>query len=243
VRAAIPTARGARTTLLAVAVTVAVGCNAIAGLGDIGFGDVGGGGGGAAAPATTSATAGGAGSSGTTATGGTATTASGPGSCGNGSIDKGEECDDGNGTDGDGCTDCVVDCSEPGAFKLKETHHCYWFVDLDASWAGGRGQCVLAGADLVAFSSEKEHAAVTGLVPSSTIWTGGSDTAVEGTFVWANGEPWLDTLWASGRPNMGDTYNCVQTVPTAGMRLRTDVCTGTDNYVCERTPAGEKVGP
>jgi cysteine-rich repeat protein len=205
-----------------------VGCNAVAGLGDIAFSD------GGSAPAPSGAAGSGAQGAGGAGAGGAA-------ACGNGTLDPGEECDDGNATDGDGCTKCVVDCSEPDAFKLKDTHHCYWFVELDASWSEARGKCALAGADLVAFSTDEEHAAVIGFVSAGHVWTGGNDNAVDGTYVWSNGERWIDTLWASGYPIPASDYNCVAMVGRAGMLLNNYPCKNNEDYVCERTPA--KLGP
>src|SRR5262249_14164844 len=126
--------------------------------------------------------------------------------CGNGKIEPGEECDDGNNTDGDGCSNCVVDCSELGAYKDDQTHHCYFAINKKSDWLTKRAACRAfgPGEDLVAFAHEAEFASVKAAFDPTSYWTGGRDTLGDGSFTWSDGEPFtLDPgmpPWGTGEP-------------------------------------------
>jgi hypothetical protein len=53
--------------------------------------------------------------------------------------------------------------------------------------------------------NELYYPIATNLLSNPDAWLGGTDSTTEGTFVWANGEPFDYTHWRSGEPNNGGT--------------------------------------
>jgi cysteine-rich repeat protein len=149
---------------------------------------------GGGSPSTGGATASGGassvGSGGASTASASSTSTSGGGPlCGNGTVDPGEECDDGNAVSGDGCTNCIVDCTEPGAFKDPMTHHCYWSIAAGQVWAAAGALCrVDAKSDLAALSTVGELNAVGAQLPSNA-WLGGMWNGT--AWVWSFNEPWI----------------------------------------------------
>lgn len=181
--------------------------------------------------------------------------------CGNGTIEKEhEECDDGNIQFGDGCAqDCNVECDCPAGvsdcmgFEDQTTHHCYALIKgSDKDWAGGKGVCETWKGTLAVLATQEEINAVKPSLSSGSneIWIGGSDTVVDGTFVWENGEPWTytngnapwkDNIASQDEPNGGNGENCVEIYKNEG-NLNDEQCSQSHDYLCERPPAGEAPG-
>jgi len=178
--------------------------------------------------------------------------------CGNGTLETAnEECDDGNTLFLDGCSsECAVECDCPdevGActvFEDPTTHHCYALVkDSDQGWDGGVAACAGWGGTLAVLATQAEIDSVKPALSSGSneIWIGGSDKAVEGTFVWVNAEPWsypgqnppwFDNFVGMDEPNGDDGENCVEIYKSDG-RLNDEQCDQSHDYLCERPPAGE----
>jgi cysteine-rich repeat protein len=173
-----------------------------------------------------------------------------PNPCGNGSIDTDEQCDDGNVSDGDGCgATCEVECA---GLTDPSTFHCYVIVEDPLDWQSSRDACATLGADfdLTAISSQEEQTYLSTqteiddlLVPdtnSAVLWLGGTDVAEEGTWLWANGEPFFDN-WVVGEPSNDGTNG-----EHCSVYLHRDAIIGYDDrpcdraygYLCERPPAG-----
>jgi len=168
-------------------------------------------------------------------------------SCGDGIVAGNEQCDDGNAVnDGNGCkADCNVDCPLTD-FLRSSTMHCYQLVDQTAlSWDDAHTACLALGShwDLLAISQSAERDFIdntVGPVNATSYWTGGNDSATEGTFVWTNGEPWWDG-WLGGQPNGGSAQNCVALLGVAGQSndaCEDRLCSDQLAYICELSPAG-----
>jgi cysteine-rich repeat protein len=171
-----------------------------------------------------------------------------PAACGNGMLEQGEECDDGNDKNGDGCnTVCEVECAGAGRTKHPETHHCYELGTTPKSWSDAETACVARGPGwhLAALRAQAEAAFANVLLPSADVWVGGNDLAVEGVFVWTNGEPWYDGLWNPGEPNNAASgEDCVEATPEPGYaRLNDTTCGSAQIFLCELTPAGRTQAP
>src|SRR5262249_51125223 len=74
------------------------------------------------------------------------------------------------------------------------------------SWTGAESEAVSLGGTLVTVNSASENSFlvnsfVLGGHNGDPMWIGLTDQAVEGTFVWASGQPVTYTNWASGEPN------------------------------------------
>lgn len=188
-------------------------------------------------------------------------------SCGDGFVHAGvEDCEDGNGIEGDGCFQCRRDCGCPGCaagaacldcgqngaaagfvqYKSAQSKHCYLYVPTGATWSDAHTTCAGWGGDLFAPSTTAELAELTLPALTSAIsgqarcWIGATDSALEGTWVWSNGEPFTYPLgsppWEPGEPNGGSSDNCtVIGNNNGGFTLRDNGCTNTRPSICERT--------
>lgn len=172
--------------------------------------------------------------------------------CGNGVIDGNEECDDANKLSGDTCSpECKVSCTSSGSqagghdvFINQTTHHCYLQVySPNRTFQEATDDCKAWGGYLAALTDQPEIDALSGLLPKNgeDCWIGADDLAADGTFVWLDGEVWnyapQQPPWQNGEPNGGTNENCVE-IYTSG-RLNDDSCSKSQNYLCERPPAGQ----
>lgn len=178
--------------------------------------------------------------------------------CGDGFVQQGEECDDANATADDGCFDCVVECKIGGLplqakaahlYKDPATLHCYVRADnTGKSWVSAQAACVGWGGALAGFATQEEYEAVVPqLSGKGEVWSGATDKAEEGVFVWDNGEPWgADLPWAAGEPDDSgadgpDAQDCL--VIGAGNELFDRACNALSGYLCERPPGALPPGP
>jgi len=81
----------------------------------------------------------------------------------------------------------------------------YYLLD-QSSWTAARAEAVSLGGDLVTINDAAENAWVFAQFGAfggvdRNLWIGLNDVAVEGTFVWSNGEPVTFTNWSPGEPN------------------------------------------
>jgi cysteine-rich repeat protein len=155
-------------------------------------------------------------------------------------LEPGEECDDGNAVDSDGCVACVVEC-ETGEVKHPMTYHCYRIVDEVGTWTAALASCEALGpgSSLAALSTFDEIYVLQPSLPSGEVWVGANDLAMEGTFIWHNGEPWTyvngTAPWASAEPNNnGGNEDCVEIMSDGLFNDRP--CIDVNRYACERTP-------
>ncbi len=205
-------------------------------------------------------TTGGAITGGATSTGGAASTGGGgagggPAGCGNGIIDPGEECDDGNPNDADTCAGCKVQCTSEGSIATQPytlvhdvTHHCYLLgLDPNSSWISAMNDCLAWGGYLAALTTQEEIDDMASLLVNTgeDIWIGGNDLAVDGTFVWVDGEdwtyvngapPWHMNMIGADEPNGATGENCVEMFKSGD--LNDEHCDSSQNWLCERDPAG-----
>jgi len=163
--------------------------------------------------------------------------------CGNGLIEAGEECDDGDKTDDDGCTMCIVDC--PGnATKHSTTHHCYEVLSGSFTYDEAMKACTDLGPGTM-LAAPSTLAEFNFLVPLlfTPAWIGGTDVAMEGTWVWANGEPWIyadsQPPWQPGQPNaQGPADDCIQFGSSNDAMFDVN-CGNSYNALCERVALGQ----
>ncbi|MGH8523960.1 MAG: lectin-like protein, partial [Gammaproteobacteria bacterium] len=79
-----------------------------------------------------------------------------------------------------------------------------------SSWMRVQTNAVALGGNLVTLNSQAEHDWVFNTFNRlSHYFIGLNDLAVEGTFVWASGEPVTFTRWAAGQPDSGANYDAV----------------------------------
>lgn len=133
------------------------------------------------------------------------------------------------------------DCNGTGYHFDSASGHCYFFSAEAKTWDQAHGLCAARGArwSLLAIGNAAEIDLVKAKFKFDAAWTGGTDTAKEGTFVWDNGEPWAlpggKAPWNDGEPNDGKgtvAEDCAEIV--ASGKLNDGDCTLAKAYVCER---------
>ncbi|MCA9674093.1 MAG: C-type lectin domain-containing protein [Myxococcales bacterium] len=90
-----------------------------------------------------------------------------------------------------------------------QSGHCLVFFSTAVTWNQARSACGAAGGDLMVATTAAENALLAPLdvdpVATPDVWMGGTDVAVEGTFVWVTAEAMTYTNWRTGEPNNGGT--------------------------------------
>jgi hypothetical protein len=89
--------------------------------------------------------------------------------------------------------------------------HCYHFFASYATWQAALASCQSWGGSLVSINSQAENDYLwNNYVRNVTYtWIGLNDTSVEGTFVWANGDPVVYTHWYGGGAPINDAEDCI----------------------------------
>ena len=239
------------------------GCNAVSGVGDLQFdAQSSSSGGGAASATSASSGAGASGGGGSSSASSATSTVSGvgaggiggapPARCGTGTIDPGEECDSGAMAQVGCDASCKVVCDGPHDFVDDTSHHCYYLdeVDTPLAWADARTFCqsTWGGGDLLALETMAEYQALLPhlpIPPTTPIyfWTGGSDQAVQGQYVWLDGSPITYPVmmppWLPTEPNgNGDCIVWRADSAPEYVGLGDLVCTTGYHPFCERPPPG-----
>lgn len=86
--------------------------------------------------------------------------------------------------------------------------HAYYLLSSD-TWTASEAEALTLGGHLTTINDLAENQWVFNTFTPLTgatrpaLWIGLNDMAVEGSFVWASGEPVLFTNWANGEPNNG----------------------------------------
>lgn len=126
----------------------------------------------------------------------------------------------------------------------------YWFCDNDRVFADARARCQSVGMDLPIVDDALEDAFITAGIREHS-FIGGSDQAVEGSWIWLpNGNQFWSggpsgspvnasyTNWESGQPSDGlFGQDCMVKDPPAGNgKWETRPCTDADAFACEGTP-------
>lgn len=94
-----------------------------------------------------------------------------------------------------------------GPISNPANGHIYYLLTSD-KWAASETEAQALGGHLVTINNSAENAWVFSTFSNfggvtRDLWTGLSDAANEGTFVWANNEPLLFTNWEPGNPDNG----------------------------------------
>lgn len=116
------------------------------------------------------------------------------------------------GSKGKNCHEDV--CNLTDGWK-KFNLSCYKFFNVKTKWDKAKQHCSDLGSILVTIHSLEENQFVASLAPTNTtIWIGASDTVLEGTWVWLDGENWGGYAnWGGSNPNNSrGKENCALTV-------------------------------
>lgn len=108
------------------------------------------------------------------------------------------------------------------------------------TWSQARTYCMMFGYDLATVETAAENdflnAQERALFSNSVLWWyGGSDRAIEGTWVWdPTGSAVVYTDWASGgEPNNGTSENCMANENRSSPQWSSDDCNAQYRFVCE----------
>jgi hypothetical protein len=129
------------------------------------------------------------------------------------------------------------DCVGPNVLFDGASGHCY-FLSADAkSWEQARQVCAARGPRWTMWEVDAaaEVDFVKAKLPFESAWTGGSDEAKEGSYVWDGGGPLTvaNLPWNDGEPNnFGDKEDCVEVSATG--KLNDNQCELPKAFVCER---------
>jgi len=98
--------------------------------------------------------------------------------------------------------------ADAGVVWATNGHEYEVIASEGVTWTNARtaAQALGAGWDLASVTSAAENAFVVSLLPGapasrSHFWIGGTDAAVEGTWVWVDGDPFPYANWHGGEPN------------------------------------------
>jgi len=115
----------------------------------------------------------------------------------------GSTVDSGTGTGIDATPDAAP-CTGGNANATDGTTCYEAFLSLPLSWADAEAVCETRGGRLARIDSSTENQLIATLAGANRAWIGGTDLAVEGSFVWADGAPLAYTNWRTGEPNNGN---------------------------------------
>lgn len=89
--------------------------------------------------------------------------------------------------------------------------HAYEYIGQGLNWDAARAAALSMSFNgqqgyLVTITSAAEQAFITSSVTTITAWAGGTDSAVEGTWVWADGPEANEVFWIGGPGGSSPTY-------------------------------------
>lgn len=77
----------------------------------------------------------------------------------------------------------------------------YYISNSEYTWSEAKNFTAISGGHLVTISTQAENDTVSSLAAGRRIWIGLNDVAIEGTWVWENGESVTYTNWSTNEPN------------------------------------------
>ncbi|XP_041841841.1 ladderlectin-like [Melanotaenia boesemani] len=91
---------------------------------------------------------------------------------------------------------------------------CFLFVQTPMAWSDAEVNCQSMKAHLASVRSAKEYQQIQKMIADQTnqnplTWLGGSDSAMEGKWLWADGSRFLYTNWCQGEPNNIGNQDCL----------------------------------
>ncbi len=106
-----------------------------------------------------------------------------------------------------GAIPVTTDCSTCTTSMPQTTYlghyngHQYFQSLLSVDWSGASQFALSQQSHLVAVNTNGENSFLAGSMSTNMAYTAGNDLAVEGIFVWSNGDPFIYQNWAPGQPD------------------------------------------
>ncbi|XDV54192.1 hypothetical protein PO909_022541 [Leuciscus waleckii] len=109
----------------------------------------------------------------------------------------------------------------------------YYFISSDKkSWTESRRDCRERGADLIIINNREEQDFVQKISAVTNVWIGLTDSDVDNTWKWVDGNTLTSGFWVSGEPNGGQRENCALTHSTGWADYP---CKNNYKWICEKT--------
>jgi hypothetical protein len=144
--------------------------------------------------------------------------------------------------DDDAEVDAVPPCPVGDLTSPTDPTRCFRFFADPTDWFEARDACAAIGGMLTDVRDPQENVALIDLVGDSpSTWLGGTDAAVQGTWLWPDGAPFSYSAWGEGQPTGQPGEDCVRFVGPAvlgfGPSDWTDVpCAQLLPRICVRAP-------
>lgn len=105
--------------------------------------------------------------------------------------------------------------AESGDYSFLGNHagSNYYISQSTSNWFDAFYSTYNTGGWLTTLTDSTENATVSAWVGAQSAWLGFTDTLVENSFVWVNGEPTSYTNWGTGEPNNAGNEDCGQLRP------------------------------
>ncbi|XP_046546494.1 perlucin-like [Haliotis rubra] len=125
---------------------------------------------------------------------------------------------------------------------LEHGSSCYWFSNIEGSFAEASSYCQFFGSHLARITSEDEDDYLRSRANeekgSIGYWLGATDLIKEGEFMWEGGVPLNYTNWAPGEPNNEmhpeQSGHCLMLQMTTGYKWNDNDCIKKTKFICER---------
>jgi hypothetical protein len=78
------------------------------------------------------------------------------------------------------------------------------------SWSGAEAHCQAEGGHLASILTAEEHREAAKVAGRDSVWLGGTDEDLEGTWRWTDGSAWAYTGWEAGHGSSGKKYNYIK---------------------------------
>eukprot|EP00964_Phaeocystis_antarctica_P073683 scaffold45229_cov59-Phaeocystis_antarctica.AAC.1 len=106
------------------------------------------------------------------------------------------------------------------------------------SWDDASAACLAAGLQLASVHSAAQNALLVTAAAGNYVWIGGTDAALEGTWVWSpSNTPLSYTNWKAGEPNNSGGEDCLGQYGQVDLRGKWNdtPCDRKHKYVCQRS--------
>ncbi len=122
-------------------------------------------------------------------------------------------------------------CEDEGWHIRPDDRHAYRFVFRPQTWASALADCAMLGGHLATITAAAEQSFVSSRA-TTNLWIGAGDAAVEGTFTWVTGDPFVYSAFAPGEPNDSPPgEDCVEI--RGDTTWNDESCASPRGHVCE----------